>query len=501
MRHIPFLIFCFVNKHLQRSFSFLFQPSNRIPFDLLFVDIIEINGKMLNKKDKLKTSKLSSTVLDYYYKYGQNRDLEKYLRLKRQSTSKSSSDSSLKNFTGADSTSDSRRITKSMEKLDLSGRKTHSEDDSARRATKSTDHVAKSSRDESKAKQSTSDNKPIKIEKKTQQQFSGKSKSKSYNFNMESSIEINLPTNTSLPTLPTMQTIDSISKPTQTLQLESSETQTEPFQIRTAGPSTSVEQTPPTATAVERKSDRKKSTQENLPDTSPASSVASAKVRLEWDSMADIGYNRIIDFKSQSNTNLTTFERSALTKFFAKRGLHFDDNLVILAPADSKSPLQKREFTQSAIEMRDAQKIRKELPKLSPSTNNQLWERALCKYRQKYGKSRSDGNSGIDTTQFIAPHHSTPLPGDFSKSSRIDDEYPNQSNETTIGTIPEKPIVQRFEKWCQTSSIDVEAIGIQVEQPQIKRISKSVQIEIGKIFLFFNFKIAMIMKSMIFQNK
>lgn len=437
---------------------------------------------MLNKKDRLKTSKLSSTVLDYYYKYGQNRDLEKYLRLKRQSTSKSSSDSSLRNYGGSDSLSDSRRITKSMEKLDLSGRKPQIEDDSEFQTKHSAENVDKSNRDKSKDKPKSSETKQIKIEKKTQQQWAGKSKSKSYNFNLESSIEIALPTSTvSMPTIPTIQTIDCISKPTQTLQWESSETQTEPFQGFQPGPSTSVEQTPPTVSAVERKSDRMKPTAENAQDISPASSVASAKVRLEWDSMADVGYNRIIDFKSQSNSNLTTFERSALTKFFAKRGLNFDENLVILAPADKKSPLQKREFTQSAIEMRDAQKIRRELPSLSPSTNKHLWEKALMKYREKYGgHSREDGSSCIDATQFNAPHHSTPLPNELSQSSQYGEKHVDHSNDRPIKSIPDKPTTQRLEKWSQTSSIDVEAIGIQVEQPQIQRISKSSQIQIGE---------------------
>lgn len=436
---------------------------------------------MLNKKDRMKTSKLSSTVLDYYYKYGQNRDLEKYLRLKRQSTSKSSSDSSLRNYAGGDSTTESRRITKSMDQLDLSDRHVQIEDDFEHIKSNKNENIGKSNRDESIDKP-INDNKHIKIEKKTQQQWTGKSKSKSYNFNLESSIEIALPTTTSMPILPTMQTIDTISKPTQTLQWESCETQTEPFDGHQSGPSNLIVQTPLiVSSAIEPKTDPMKPTPENMPDTSPASSVASAKVRLEWDSMADIGYNRIIDFKSQSNSNLTTFERSALTKFFAKRGLNFDDNLVILAPVEKRSPLQKHEFTQSAIEMRDAQKIRKQLPNLSPSTNKHVWERALMKYREKYGKSKVDGVSGIDATHFMAPHHSTPISNELNQNSGLSSETIDQSYERNIKIIPESSTKKQcFEKWCQTSSVDVEAIGIQVEQPEIHRISKSVQIEIGK---------------------
>lgn len=443
---------------------------------------------MSHKKDRMKTSKLSSTVLDYYYKYGQNRDLEKYLRMKR-STSKSSSDSSLKNYESGRSKS-----------LNMSDSKSKSKDDSAPSATKSIENMCESG-DGLPNTEKSKDTSPIKIEKKTQQRFKSKSKSKSYNLNLESSIEINLPSSTSMPTLPTTQFIDSILKPSRILQLESAETQTDIFPAKPIAQP--VEKTPPiankSATSVER---NKQTAHDSIQETSPASSVASAKVgRLEWDSMADIGYNRIIDFKSQSNSNLTTFERSALTKFFAKRGLNFDDNLLILAPAEykSKSPLQKREFTQSAIEMRDAQKIQKDLPNLSPATSKRLWERALEKYRDKYRHTKLDKSTETgDTTQFAsfssAPHHSTPLPVDTSRCNDeiIDDDKVKSSG--IVATEPKKllpkaeqiekwqpPKVEQIEKWSQTSSVNVEAIGIQVEQPQIAHASKSVQIEIGKL--------------------
>lgn len=439
---------------------------------------------MSHKKDRMKTSKLSSTVLDYYYKYGQNRDLEKYLRMKR-STSKSSSDSSLKNNDSSSYAGDSRRITKSMDKLDLIDGKSKSKDDSEQRAVKSTEDVCESG-DGTKQKKKSNETDQIRIEKRTEQHFKGKSKSKSYNVNLESCIEINLPSSTSLPTLPTTQIIDSNSKSIQIPKLASSETQTNPQPSKPMLQSTSVQTTPPSSVAkVMVKSDHEqiKQKHDSIQETSPASSVASAKVRLEWDSMADIGYNRIIDFKSQSNSNLTTFEKSALTKFFAKRGLNFDDKFLILAPPDNTSPLQKREFTQSAIEMREAQRISKDLPKLSPSTNKKLWEKALEKYRDKYKKSKSNATSGIDTTHFMsmstAPHHSTPLPLDNSNNLS---EPLNNPMPKPIERQLAKPRVELIENWCQTSSsINVEAIGIQVEQPPISHVSRSVQIEIGKL--------------------
>lgn len=440
---------------------------------------------MSHKKDRMKTSKLSSTVLDYYYKYGQNRDLEKYLRMKR-STSKSSSDSSLKNNESSSYIGDSRRIIKSMDNVSSIDGKSKSKDDSDQIAEKPTKVVCDAG-DATKVKKKSNENDQIRIEKKTEQHFKGKSKSKSYNVNLESCIEINLPTSSSLPTLPMTQTIDSNSKSIEIPKFTSSETQTHPNLSNPMLKSTSVQTTPPSSVSKAMgKSDREqiKQKHDSIQETSPASSVASAKLRLEWDSMADIGYNRIIDFKSQSNSNLTTFEKSALTKFFAKRGLNFDDKFLILAPADNTSPLQKREFTQSAIEMREAQRISKDLPKLSPSTNKKLWEKALEKYRDKYKKSKSNATNAIDTIHFMsmstAPHHSTPLSIDTRNKSQFSDPS-NNPMPKPIERDLDKPRVELMENWCQTSSsINVEAIGIQVEQPQISQGSRSVQTEIGR---------------------
>lgn len=455
---------------------------------------------MFHKKDRMKTSKLSSTVLDYYYKYGRNRDLEKYLRMKRSNSKSSSDSSSLKNYESVSYALDSRNSAKSMEKLSSTDVKSRSKEDLAQKPTKSIDRVYESG-DVRKDEEKSNDQNQIKIEKKTHQHFKGKSKSKSYNLNVESSIEINLPSSNSLPTLPTTQITDSIPKPSLTLQLESSETQTDASLTKPIQPSNSISQTPPAASSTVTKNtdaERNKQTQENIQETSPSSSVASAKLRLEWDSMADIGYNRIIDFKSQSNSNLTTFEKSALTKFFAKRGLNFDDNLLIYAPGKNKSPLQKREFTQSAIEMRDAHKLKDDLPKLSPTTSKRLWEKALDKYREKYRNSKLDATSGIDAAQFMsismAPHHSTPITINSSNISTFKEHSTQppvniQHKQRPLVNVPEKSKVEQIEKWSQTSSIGVEAIGIQVEHPQIKHFSKSVQIGIGKLIVTENVKL------------
>lgn len=445
----------------------------------------------LQKSDKTKHSKLSSSVLDYYYKYGENRDLEKYLRLKR-STSKSSSDSSSRNNEYSSLRFDYERITKSMDKLHLPEH-LHGKNIISRE-TQSTENISEATNQSQEKKPSNDNENRIKIEKKAQQTIKSKSKSKSYNLNLESSIEVTLPPSHSLSK---ELSAASNQSPTKNVSLETTHTQNEEFSPMNRQNSSHT-QTDATPSGLEQSSienqkhkrsesveksrkDGALRVEESILETSPASSVASAK-RLEWDSMADIGYNRIIDFKSQSNSNLSTFEKNALTKFFAKRGLNFDDNLVIIAPCDKRSPLQKRKFTQSAVEMRETKKYTSEPNKLSPATSKHLWKRAIDKYREKYGKPKnvsSGSTSGIDSMQFMslsmAPHHSTPVAEEvnrrpthqiISKKALMQDKCEN--------TEPE-----RVEKSCQTGGMQFETIGIQVDEQRINHTSRPVQTDIG----------------------
>lgn len=445
--------------------------------------------KYLQKSDKTKHPKLSSTVLDYYYKYGENRDIEKYLRFKR-SASKSSSDSSSRNNEYSSLRSDYERITKSMDKLHLP--ENPRERDIKSRETRSTENITETANQSQKEMPSNDTENRIKIEKKEQQTVKSKTKSKSYNLSLESSIEVSLPPSHSLSALSKEFSAASNKSPTKNVSLETTHTQTEDFSPTNRQHSfmeSSHTQTDAIPSGLElssiekpklkksvsigkSKKDGALNVEESILETSPASSVASAK-RLEWDSMADVGYNKFIDFKSQSNSNLSTFEKNALTKFFAKRGLNFDDNLVIIAPCDKRSPLQKRKFTQSAVEMRETNKYTSEPNQLSPATSKHLWERAIDKYREKYGKSKNaapESTTGIDSMQFMslsmAPHHSTPVAVEAKKQPLMQDKCEN--------TEPE-----RVEKSCQTGGIQFETVGIQVDEQRIAYTSRPVQTDIG----------------------
>lgn len=425
----------------------------------------------------MKKRNLSSTVLDYYNKFGQNRDLEKYLRLRRQNSSKSSSDGSLYNFERTNTVAETERVRKSLQKLNVS------EENEANVATVDSPAeqnevgTAAHGKDKFSGKSSAAASEQIKIQKILRK----KSKSKSYNVSMESNIEISMPPPPPSHSLPELTrkvdivTADLLKSMPKQLQYQSCETQTiNPLPEKVAQSSTREEPIVQEVVAqIEEAIVRTKPADEYAVETSPASSIASAKMRLEWDSMADVGYNKIIDFKSKSNSNLSTFEKDALTKFFARRGLNFDDNLVIIASPDERTKLQKRKMTKSAIEMRqksdnenwrsfsksDKNNKRNEKQAVSRSSRGH-WKTALMKYQEKYGPIVAADEllqPPSDSMQLSLPQgHSTPFAIEASDKSVIQDD----------------PVeCERVEKSCQTTlplpkmerKQSVASVGIQID--------------------------------------
>lgn len=433
------------------------------------------------KKLLMKRTNLSSTVLDYYNKFGQNRELEKYLHIRRQNSSKSSSDGSLYNFErkNANTAAETERVRNSLQKLNVS------EEEGAQFAegntpAEPTAGTSASLKDKSLGQSSASAGASEQI--KIQKILKKKSKSKSYNVSMESNIEINMPPpppSYSLPEL--VNKVDIVSadtprpKPKQ-LQFQSCETQTVLPMPEEVIPSPTREKSIVQQVVAQVEDIVVKTTKpidECIVETSPASSIASAKMRLEWDSMADVGYNRIIDFKSKSNSNLSTSEKDALTKFFARRGLNFDDNLVIIASPDDRTKLKKRKITKSAIEMRQksdneswhslsrsARKSQQDEEQAISRSSRGHWKTALMKYQEKYGRIVAGDETlqpPSDSLQLSLPQgQSTPFAIDASSKSEIKDD----------------PVVcERVEKSCQTSlslpksdrKHSVASVGIQIE--------------------------------------
>lgn len=260
------------------------------------------HSNLNDKKIPIKKSSLSATILDYYNKYGQNRDLEKYLRV-QQSRSKSSSEGSLLN---ADAKASNERIGKSLD--DLSPNKSKDAEKEQSKKDKS--------KEKSGGKSSSDGNiDQIKIQKTSSQQLNKKTKSKSYSFNTESNIEIIFPPEFCLPRFSSEQS-------TTTAPVEINK----PKMLSDSGNQTDKSTDDKGLDPIDEKTvfplpDTPRRDAEDAPnaEVSPTSSIASNKVRLEWDSLADIGY-KIVDMNTEGNSSMSPHEKSALVKFFAKRG-------------------------------------------------------------------------------------------------------------------------------------------------------------------------------------
>lgn len=418
--------------------------------------------KLAEKKIGFKKASLSATALDYYTKYGQNRDLEKYLRIQRRSASKSSSEGSLLNADrrDPDPSGSNERNAKSLDELSPSTSKRQDKGNKSARTKQKSDEAQ--SADETNADR-------IKIQKTSAQNINKKTKTKSYSFNSESNIEITFPPEFCVSRRRMDENEPIFKSPTKMLtdsgnQTEEMSGEKQSDTLPQTVPSAKIEDVPLPVTPR-----KDKDSAANIPnvEVSPTSSIASNKMRLEWDSMADVGY-KLVDMNSESN--LSTFERSALVKFFAKRGLTFDDNLVIFATPDkggqsvaSKSLAERPKVKES---FRDKWKRVTEHhlssgKGLSPNSNNRLWEKALNKYRQKYGKPKAPAvaeESSLQVLSYTKPQsHSTPISFmDIESAGAAKKETRDASHMTTFHD-------ENKDMGSQTNQVPVAAKGIQVE--------------------------------------
>ncbi|XP_055712846.1 uncharacterized protein LOC129807531 [Phlebotomus papatasi] len=215
---------------------------------------------------------LSTQILNYYFKYGQNRNLEKYLKPAR---SKSSSEGSLSVATNKYIS----QLTKSLENLNV----LHNSSDKE-------DKEGKSGSEGEEEKVPEAEEKP-----KDKGDESGRKKGK-YQFVIDSNVNITIPFN-----------------PPATVE---SKEQPEPLPSTSRQPIVSV---PMQEMPLERK---------QAVSTSPTSSVISNKQRLEWDSLADVGY----EFCNLTEAQMSAQEKAVLRKFFTERGLQLNHPLILLSP-------------------------------------------------------------------------------------------------------------------------------------------------------------------------
>uniref|UniRef100_A0A7G3B488 ALMS motif domain-containing protein n=1 Tax=Lutzomyia longipalpis TaxID=7200 RepID=A0A7G3B488_LUTLO len=220
---------------------------------------------------------LSTQILNYYFKYGQNRNLEKYLKPAR---SKSSSEGSL----SVAHNKYINQLTKSLENLNVL--LNLGEKEAAQEEGVAAPQSAKEKSHEEEGKTPRKEKEPPE---------SGRKKGK-YQFVIDSNVNITIPLNPA-PIAEVRQHVEPL-------------------------PGTShqpIGNVAPPEMPLEGKQGV---------STSPTSSVISNKQRLEWDSLADIGY----EFCNLTETQMSSQEKAVLRKFFTERGLQLNHPLILLSP-------------------------------------------------------------------------------------------------------------------------------------------------------------------------
>ncbi|KAG4070649.1 hypothetical protein HA402_013569 [Bradysia odoriphaga] len=370
-------------------------------------------------------SALSSTILDYYHRYGRNRDLERYLRFRNRSSSGSSIQLS--------PTNDSR-VGKSLENINILESCVESE--KSLQKSKSSESINRSGRSKPEVTtgqcENSADTSDNQIKLTTKKALKSKKK---FNINMDTHIEIMLPQQ--LPhsshqqveqQQPSFDALTHHDFSQQKSEFETSETQTERIEFP---------KTP----------NRSEFDAIDVParPSSVASSAASIsnKQRLEWDSMADVGYYKSTD--DNKLTNLTEFERRALRKFFNSHGLNFDDEILV--------------FAEEKYAKRNA---KNKEGKVDPK---RLWQSALVKFREKYG-TQFNPESDLCITEPTV--HSTPILSDSSKGA-----IPKVRSILLDAIKTENEPSEHVEKACQTSMVITSSKECQVDETTSDMLSVS----------------------------
>ncbi|XP_019561804.3 centrosome-associated protein Alms1a [Aedes albopictus] len=392
-------------------------------------------------------SRVTDQIMDYYLKFGQNRDLEKFLRL-RASTTRSSSDGSIPTTTGLHGAEAEQRsggkIGRSLENLSTLSKQKQDEERGARsaellNASGGSDRSKSGQQQKDDAtKEGNSKSDPVVENVVVKETKSEKKSGRNFNFNLESVIEIKLPqmTTVSQPIV--------VSPPRGILAAA-------PIihEISTAGTQTmpegrSVEQQTeepirPIVKPVQKKSGNLnvEETIDSTRDVSPVSSVASKGQRLEWDSLGDIGYNSSDKFYFCGAGDLNETEKRCLQKYFAKKGLNFDEKVVVVKNVQTPRKDGKK------VEQQQSDEQNKKMAK-------QKWQDVYQKYKEKY-----------------------PNPSDITLSM-MNPEAQSTPKVASFQNVPSKII-----KSTQTSLVKILTKGVQADQqqPQVDTTDKQVGTE------------------------
>lgn len=242
---------------------------------------------------------------------------------------------------------------------------------------------------------------------------------KGVNLNFESFIEINMPDNNNkfstpitYPPLPPPSIPPITSElPTITKHCMSSEKMVQTYDDK------EIQIEMPIIPTKSQLSNPQPQSLESELNISPTSSIASQqKQKLEWDSMADVGYSKR---QLNTETNLNTLEQNALKKFFASYGLNSDPSIILLS---SKKTSEKNEIKNDQIDEIKKTEIRMKWKDLSARILKEIDDKKLKSIPQSI------------TTQ--------------------------TDNENVI-------VEKRFEKFCQTSFIEFKSQSVQVSEHSI----------------------------------
>lgn len=300
-----------------------------------------------------KNPRVSDSIVSYFWNHGHNRGIEKFLKLR----SRSNSDSSVNNLNNVKHRS-IEKLTKSLENVSKNNSKdsmSNSKDSKLSASKKELRVENVKSNEFLENIDKTSDNNNIKVSVKQHSEKKTVKTKSLYNFNVESIIEINMPTTF-------------LQKVTQTKSLENlksivcSETQT-------SNAMAFIEELPESTTKLKN----------NLLAVSPSdSSVASiSNKQMEWDALADIGYEKY----SLCNANeLDDSEIKALKIYFYKQGKRFDEKVVVLRNKNVDLQLECKKMEEEDHKHR-LSVIKK---------NREKWQNIYEKYKEKYQQTKLD---------------------------------------------------------------------------------------------------------------
>lgn len=297
---------------------------------------------------KEKNPRLSDSIVSYFWNHGHKRGIEKFLKLK----SRSNSDSSVSNLNNVKHRS-IEKLTKSLENVSDS---TMNKDLTKSLLKKEASGENFKSKELLENIDKTSDKNNIKVFFKQQSEKNTVRTKTPYNFNVESVIEINIPTSFSqqVTKAESIENLNSIACP----------------EIKTLNAMVFAEELPESTIKLNN----------NLLAVSPSdSSVASiSNKQMEWDALADIGYEKY----SLCNANeLDDSEIKALKTYFYKQGKSFDEKVVVLRNKNTDLK-QDRNNKMEDEEHKDRLGVIKK--------NREKWQNIYEKYKEKYQLTKSD---------------------------------------------------------------------------------------------------------------